>query len=163
MNQKLQKALELSEEILEKIELEEESLESIALKCLRLARLINDTEGMEWLQYEIKGYKRSDNGYIDSGAYNIAKAHGRTYINNKDKKEYIFIELSEEINGIIESNMKRINNMTTQGASVAGNYAAIAMNNLTESVAINGSTIVKVISDNKRKLGILKGSIINMH
>ena len=157
MNQKLQKALELSEEILEKIELEEESLESIALKCLRLARLINDTEGMEWLQYEIKGYKKSDNCYVDKEAYNIAKAHGRSYINSKDKKEYIFIELSEEINGIIESNMKRINNMTTQGASVAGNYAAIAMNNLTESVAINGSTIVKVISDNKRKLGILKG------
>ena len=157
MNQKLQKALELSEEILEKIELEEDSLESIALKCLRLARLMNDNDGMTWLQYEIKGYKRNDDGKIDREAFSIAKAHGRSYINNKDKKEYIFVDLPEEINGIIESNMKRINNMTTQGASVAGEYASVAMHNLTESVAISGSVITNIISENKRKLGILKG------
>lgn len=157
MNEKLQKALELSEEILEKIELGEESLESIALKCLRLARLVNDNEGMEWLQYEIRGYKRSDNGKIDREAYKIAKLHGRSYIDNKDKKEYIFIELPGEINGIIESNMKRINNMTTQGTSVAGEYASVAMHKLTESVAISGTAIANIISENNRKLGILKG------
>lgn len=157
MNQKLQKALELSEEILEKIELEEESLESIALKCLRLARLTNDNDGMEWLQYEIKGYKRSNDGKIDRDAFKIAKEHGRSYIDKKDKKEYIFIELPEEINGIIESNIKRINNMTTQGISVAGEYANVAMHRLTDSVAISGSAITNIISENKRKLGILKG------
>ena len=157
MNQKLQKALELTEEILEKIELGEESLESIALKCLRVARLINDNEGMTWLQYEIKGYKRDDNGFIDSEAYKIAKLHGRSYINNKDKKEHIFVELPEEIDGIIESNMKRINNMTTQGVSVAGEYANVAMHKLTDSVAIGGTAIANIIAENKRKLGILKG------
>ena len=59
MNQRLQKALDLSEEILENIELETERISSVLLKCLRLARLTDDVESVEWLTYEISGYKRA--------------------------------------------------------------------------------------------------------
>lgn len=157
MNQRLQKALELSEQILENIELESEKLSSILLKCLRLARLLDDSDNMQWLQYEIKGYKTSDNGKIDAEAYEIAKIHGRAYINKEDKQEYIFTNLVGEIEAFIEASFKRMNNMTTQGASVSGDYANIAMINLTKSVANSGVNITKTITENQRKLSILRG------
>lgn len=157
MNQKLQKALELSEEILENIELGNEKLSSIVLKCLRLARLIDDTINMEWLQYEIKGYNVDSNGKIERKAFEVAKSHGRSFIDEEDKEEYIFTNLVGEIEGFIEASFKRINNMTTQGISVSGEYANIAMVNLTSSVSKNGASITKAITNSQRKLSILRG------
>lgn len=157
MNQKLQKALELSEEILENIELEEEKLSSILLKCLRLARLMDDTNNLEWLQYEIKGYKTSDNGKIEHEAFEIAKNHARSYVDQEDKQEYIFTNLVGEIEVFIEASFKRINNITTQGTSVSGEYANIAMVNLTQSASRSGMNITKAITENQRKLSILRG------
>lgn len=157
MNQKLQKALELSENILEDIELENEKLSSILLKCLRLARLIDDTESMEWLQYEVGGYKRSENGKIENNAFQIAKKHGRSFIDTDDKEEYIFVELVGELEASIEANYKRINNITTQGASVSGERAPIAITNLSNSAARYGSGVTSLIKESERRIGILKG------
>ena len=157
MNQRLQKALELSEQILESIELESEKVSSILLKCLRLARLLNDTSNMEWLQYEIKGYKRTDNGKIESNAYDIAKLHGRSFIDRDDKKEYIFTDLISQIEVSIEAGFKRIDTITTQGTSLSGDYANIAMINLTRSASKNGIDITELITENQKKLSILRG------
>lgn len=157
MNQKLQKALELSENILEDIELEKEKLPSILLKCLRLARLIDDTESMEWLQYEVGGYKRSNNGKIENNAFEIAKKHGRSYIDTDNKEEYIFVELVGELEVFIEANYKRINNITTQGASVSGEWAPTAISNLTNSAARHGNNITSLIKESNRRIGILRG------
>lgn len=157
MNQRLQKALELSEKILEDIELENEKLSSIILKCLRLARLIDDLDSMEWLQYEIEGYKKSTNGKIEHHVFEIAKNHGRSYINIDNKQENVFLEIVEELEASIEANYKRINNITTQGASVSGEKSYIAMSNLTNSAKQYGNAIVIMIKENQKKIGILKG------
>ena len=157
MNQKLQKALDLSENILENIELENEKLSSILLKCLRLARLIDDVESMEWLQYEVGGYKKSENGKIESNAFQIAKKHGRSFINADDKGEYIFAELVGELEEAIEANYKRINNITTQGVSVSGEWTTTTMSNLTNSAVRYGDQVTSLIKEEKRRIGILKG------
>lgn len=157
MNQKLQKAYELSEEILENIELENEKLSSILLKCLRLARLLGDTANMEWLEYEIKGYPSDDNGKVERKAYEVAKLHGRSFFNKEDKQEYMFNNLVGQIEASIEASFKRLNNITTQGTSVSGDYANIAMINLTRSASKNGIDITQLITENQKKLSVLRG------
>jgi len=152
---KLEKALELSEEILENLELESAKLTSIVLKCLRLARLINDIDGIEWLQYETGGYKRDDTGHITSDAFKIAKLHGRAFIS--ENKEYVFTTLAESLEASIEPNLKRINNITTDGISAAGDYANIAMINLAKSAERYGKSVTDSITLAKERLGILKG------
>lgn len=46
MKDRFEEALDLSEEILESIELEKIKLTSVVLRCLRLARLINDYDAV---------------------------------------------------------------------------------------------------------------------
>lgn len=159
MNPKLQKALELSEEILENIELESEKLSSILLKCLRLSRLLGDTTNMQWLQYEINGYRTDNAGNLEKEVFNIARLHGRSYI--RDNKEFIFTNLVGEIEALIEANFKSINNITTQGASVSGDYANTALINLTKSASRNSINIAKTIAENQRKLSVLRGEYYN--
>ena len=55
MNQK-QEALLLAEDVLSDIELSRISPTDIARKLSRLARLLNDDDGLRWLNYEIGGY-----------------------------------------------------------------------------------------------------------
>lgn len=72
MKDRFEEALDLSEEILESIELEKIKLTSVVLRCLRLARLINDYDAVTWLQYESTGYPRNSQGYIENKAFEIA-------------------------------------------------------------------------------------------
>jgi phosphoheptose isomerase len=62
----LAEALRLADEILRNIELNEISLSSIALKCSRLARLLNDFEMQTIFSLEVSGYSLGDNGYMSS-------------------------------------------------------------------------------------------------
>ncbi|MFP3813149.1 hypothetical protein, partial [Bacillus sp. SIMBA_005] len=57
-------ALNLSEEILRNFELNEIPTQHIVLKCLRLARLINDFNAVEWLKYEANGFAINEEGYL---------------------------------------------------------------------------------------------------
>ncbi|MGI6739689.1 MAG: hypothetical protein ACOX54_10025 [Christensenellales bacterium] len=77
-------AIESCEKVINGIEDGTISTSSALLLCKKIARLVNDIEGQEWLTYEYSGYPRDDNGYIIRSAWNIAVQHGRSYI--KDKK-----------------------------------------------------------------------------
>lgn len=57
---------------------------SSLLLCRKIARLVNDTDGQEWLSYEYGGYPRGKDGYILHSAWEIASHHGRHY-QSKDK------------------------------------------------------------------------------
>ncbi|GGA40571.1 hypothetical protein [Paenibacillus physcomitrellae] len=79
MKLRTSEALELSEEILRNFELSEIPTQNIVLKCLRLARLINDFESVEWIRYEANGFERKSNGYLTAESWKAATKSGRTY------------------------------------------------------------------------------------
>ncbi|WP_186321028.1 hypothetical protein [Bacillus mycoides] len=83
-------ALDLSEEILRNFELCEIPTQNILLKCLRLARLTNDFESVEWLRQEANGFELTEKGALTSAAWEAAGKSGRRRFidapNSKDEK-----------------------------------------------------------------------------
>jgi AbiTii len=59
MGSRSQAILSLARELVDDIELTRLVPESILLKALRLARLVEDPETLEWLQFELNGYPNS--------------------------------------------------------------------------------------------------------
>ena len=56
----------------------------------------------------------------------------------------------------MEAEKNAVNNFTTKGASVSGDYAAVAVNNLTASVTMSTRNIVDDIGLTEKKLSVLK-------
>ena len=79
---------------------------------------------------------------------------GRGYI--EKGKKFIFTELAPELEQKIVAQQSSVKNFTTQGTSVAGDYAAIAVNNLTAAVDNSTSIIVNNIGIAEKRLSILK-------
>ena len=152
---KFEQALETCEKILTGIELGTLSTSSTLMMCLRVARLSTDLDAIEWLQYENSGYPRNENGHILSNAWSIAFHNGRGSYNQK-KQRVIFSDLASELEGRITSQKSAINNYTTNGASVSGDYASVAMHNLTKTVTNSTSALLINIAENERKLSLLK-------
>ena len=152
---KTEQALKTCEQVLEGVELGTLTTSSVLLQCLRIARLINDTEAITWLQYEYGGYPKNEGGHILPDAFQIAYKNGRGCI-TKDGKQEIFVELVSELEAKIESSKTALNNFSTQGASVSGNMGYIAMRELTGSVSLSTSNILISISTSEKRLLILK-------
>ena len=156
---KRQQALEACEKVINGIEDESISISSALLLCLKIARLVNDIDGQEWLGFEYGGYPTNEKGFITGEAWIIAKEHGRVF---KDKKstgiytDSMFPELCSELEETIKSMQKALNNFTTQGFSAAGEYAAIATGNLTHAVTQQTNALLKSIKLSKKRLSILK-------
>ena len=127
---KKEKALEACERVLEGIEDNSITTSSALLQCLKISRLLNDYEASIWLQYEYGGYPKTDDGkYIQSDAWEIAYNNGRGYID--DGKKLIFTEIVSELEEKIVAQHKAVNNFSTQGTAISGEYAIVAVNNLT--------------------------------
>ena len=122
---KVEKALEACEKVVDGIEDSTITTESALLQCSKIARLTNDEENLMWLQYEYGGYPRNAEGKIRSDAWNIAYKKGRGY--QKDGNSYIFTELASELEEKIIAQQKAVGNFTTNGASVSGELALLAM------------------------------------
>lgn len=152
---KTEKAIEACESVLEGFELETMSVSSALLQCLRIARLSNDEEAIQWLQYEYGGYPTESNGFLTKEAYELGIKYGRKII-NKDS-EQMFSDLASELEETIKSCNNAIKNFSTSGASVSGEWAMAAMNNLTNSVAKNTGALIQQIKKADRELAILKG------
>jgi len=157
VDDKIQLALDLSEELLNGIELETLSTSSAALRCLRLARLVSDKHSVQWFQYETSGYTTTEDGYIENEAFKIGFKNGRGYYSNDDKKPRIFTELASELESLIHAREAAIGALTTQGASVSGEYAYVAMNNLSTSVQNNTNNMLNSIKQSQRRISILRG------
>lgn len=152
--EKIQKVLIACEKVIDGIEEESISTTSALLQCLKIARITNDDNALIWLQYEYGGYPITQSGHIEKDAFIVATNHGRGFSN--DGKQYIFTELASELEEKIHAEQSAVGNFTTQGTSVGGNYAVIAMNTLTNAVTHNTSTYVKNISTCQQRLSKLK-------
>ena len=156
---KREQALEACDKVINGIEDGTISTSSSLLLCKKIARLVNDVEGQEWLNYEYGGYPRDTDGYILHAAWQIAANHGRAYQTkgNDDKwQTAVFSELCGELEASIESMKKAINNYSTQGHSVSGEWAAVATNNLTHAVSVGTNNLLQGIKKAERNLSILK-------
>lgn len=151
---KIEKALETCEKVLDGVEEGTMLTSSALLLCLKIARLLNDQESLIWLQYENNGYPTSIDGYLFDKAWTIANSHGRGYV--CDGKPFVYIELAAELEEKINAQQNAINNFSTQGISASGDYAVIAMNSLTNSVISNTNMLIASITQNQKRLSILR-------
>lgn len=154
-----EQAIEACDKVIYGIEDETLSVSSALLTCKKIARLVNDLEGQEWLGYEYGGYPQGDNGKILHDAWQMGANHGRMYkIQNGENKtvELIFTELCGELESVIETNRKALNNYSTQGFSVAGDQAIIATNNMTANISISTNRLLNNIKQAEKRLLILK-------
>jgi hypothetical protein len=123
---------------------------------MKVARLVNDVDAMEWLDYELGGYPRNDKGYLTESAWNIAVQHGRSYVDRKDSKTYVFSELAAELESMISNSKGALKNFTTQGFSVSGEYALAATSRMTENVNRAISNLLNTAKTSEQHLAILK-------
>ena len=152
---KTKKAMEACEKVLDGIEENSISTSSALLQCLKISRLLNDYNAIAWLKYEYGGYPWTDDGkHIQSEAWNIAYKNSRGYIDDGDK--VIFTELASELEEKIVAQHKAVNNYSTQGTAISGDYALRAVDNLTSAVARSTSSIVSNIALSEKRLSILK-------
>ena len=152
---KKEKVLEACEKVLDGIEENSISVSSALLQCLKISRLLNDYDSIIWLQYEYGGYPRIENGgYVQSDAWKIAYKNGRGYIENGNK--LIFTELASELEEKIVAQHKAVNNFSTQGTAISGEYAVSAVNSLTITVARSTDKLVSSIALCEKRLSILK-------
>lgn len=151
---KIEKALEACEKVIDGIEENTITTESALLLCTKIARLTNDEENMIWLQYEYGGYPRNNNGKVIPDAWDIAYKKGRGY--QEDGKLYIFTELASELEGRIIAQQNSVGNFTTNGASVSGELAVLAMDRLTTNVHKSTLAMVTGVSVAKKRLSLLK-------
>ena len=129
------------EKVLNGIEDDTITTTSALLQCLKIARLLNDVDAIIWLQYEYGGYPKDKDGvHIPTEVWNVGYKNGRGFIDIKGK--CIFTELASELEKKVEAEKNAVNNFTTKGASVSGDYAAVAVNNLTASVTMSTRNIV---------------------
>ena len=152
---KLEQAKATCESLLEGIECNTIPTSSALLLCLRIARLLNDSESIIWLQYEYGGYPRTTDGHITAEGWQIAKAHGRHYV--EKEKTYMFSELVSGLEAQVSSNQKALENFTTNGTSVSGDQASLAMRNLTEVVVHSTGNLIRNIEIAQKRMSILKG------
>lgn len=153
-----EQALQACEKVINGIEDGNITVSSSLLLCKKIARLVNDVDGQEWLGYEYGGYPE-ENGGIPQYAWEIGKKYGRTSKHkNKDGKveESMFTDLCGEIEACIESDKKSLSNFTTQGYSVSGNVALLATSRMTNDVYTATNNIIQRIKTNERRLSILR-------
>ena len=91
----LEEAEALSAEILQDIELSEGQLSVVVLKALRLARILNDFDMYQILEWESGGYPSGEFG-VSQEAWKVGKAAGRVYYKNgsdsEARKEVMYME-----------------------------------------------------------------------
>ena len=148
-------ALEACEKVVNGIEDGVISTSSALLLCKKIARLVNDIDGQEWLTYEYGGYPRNDDGYLTNYAWDIAVKHGRSYVDIKDKKRYVFSELAAELEEAIANARIALNNYSTEGFSVSGDMALLATDRMTLRVAQSTNDLLKTNRNNEKRLSIL--------
>ena len=114
--------LKLAEEILEDFELQKIPAQNILLKCLRLARLINDLDAIEWLYQEANGFEMDEQNKLTKKAWEATKKSGRRIFEtnkNGEKQELAFIQTLATLEKTIEINMKRMESAKDPNISVS--------------------------------------------
>lgn len=143
------------------IEDETISTSSALLQCMKIARLMDDEDAEEWLSYEYGGYPRTRDGkYIEHKAYVVGREHGRELIESSGNR-HIFIELSDELESIVNSDNSALGNFTTQGMAVDGQQAVLSVDRLTQRISQSIASLRQDIKTCEKRLSILKGQYYN--
>lgn len=156
MTNKLDVALNLSEEILADLEDSNKKTSDILLKCLKLARYMDDYDAIDWLICEMEGYKGTDKG-IPNELFLLGVQHGRETKPNDKGNRTMFTELVGELEKEIEASEKMIGSYTTNGASTSGDGSFHAMSRLINGVESNNERLTNRISICQKKLSVLRG------
>ena len=154
---KIQQALDACDKVINGIEDGIISVSSSLLLCKRIARLVNDVDGMEWLNYEYGGYPNDGRG-IPHEAWEIGVKHGRKYYDKRGDQinEYLFVELCGELETSIESNKKALGNFSTSGFAVSGEHSVLTTSKMTNAISEKTNTLLKSIKLAEKRLSILK-------
>lgn len=153
---KRMQALEACNKVINGIEDGTVTVSSALLQCMKIARLVNDAEGQEWLKYEYGGYPKSGDGFVTNEAWNLAVRYGRGFLSKEDKKQHIFIDLAAELEEAIESSRIALNNYTTQGFSASGDFALVATDRMALRVLQGTNGLLNASKINEKRLSILK-------
>lgn len=153
---KIEQALAACEKVINGIEDSTITVSSALLQCMKIARLVNDSEGQKWLGYEYGGYPRAEDGHIESSGWNIAIHHGRAFIDPEDNKQHIFVELAAELEESIISARTAINNYSTEGFSVSGDRAVLATDRMTLRISQATNGLLRTSKTCEKRLSILK-------
>ena len=124
-------ALQACDKVINGIEDGMITVSSALLQCMKIARLVSDNEGQEWLRYEYGGYPQTEDGLISKRGWEIGVKYGRSFYRNEDKKRLMFTDLAAELEETITSGRQAINNFTTQGFSVSGENTTFAVDKMT--------------------------------
>lgn len=149
-------ALEACNKVINGIEDGTVTVSSALLQCMKIARLVNDFEGQEWLRYEYGGYPKTDEGFVTSSGREIAVCHGRGFISGEDKKRHIFLELAAELEENIETTKAALKNYSMQGFSVSGDLALLATDRMSLRVAQGTNNLLQKSHTSEKRLSILK-------
>lgn len=152
---KRMQALDACEKVINGIEDGEITTSAALLLCKKIARLVNDAEGQEWLSYEYGGYPKDKDGFITASGWKLATNHGRSFL-NKDKEQRIFTDLAAELEEAIESSRIALSNYTTNGFSVSGELALLSTERMTLRVSQNTNDLLQANRTNEKRLSILK-------
>lgn len=156
LSTKRTQALEACDKVINGIEDGTITTSSALLLCMKIARLVGDSDAQMWLSFEFGGYPRDDKGYLTSVAWDTAADHGRSFIDQKDKKRYVFSELAAELEESIRGSRAAVGNYTTQGFSVSGDLALLATDRMALRVAQSTNDLLQSSKTNEKRLSILK-------
>ena len=158
LSDRRKQALEACEKVINGIEDGTITVSSALLLCMKIARLVNDEEGQEWLRYEYGGYPTGKDGKLLKLSWQTGIMHGRMFriSINGTTYERMFTQLCGALEASIESKKKAIGNFTTQGYSVSGEQAVAATSNLAHAVSKNTEQLLQSIETDEMRLSILK-------
>jgi hypothetical protein len=131
-------AAALSEEILADIELGRVSGTDVARKAFRLARMIDDFDAMEWLEFEVTTYSTGADG-LSRKAWNAAKRSGRVYT-DKDGVERARTSSLSSMMAAVQSGNAQISAAADAPVSVSSanpsQYVGVPSGNTQERAAV---------------------------
>jgi hypothetical protein len=108
-------ALVLAEQLLEDVELARLAGIDIARRALRLARLLDDGDAVQWLQYEVAGYPTP----LDDESVQAAERSGRRAIPAEDGKPRWWTNSLTEMETQADTAIAQIGGLSSSGTSSA--------------------------------------------
>jgi len=182
-NNKLEKMLEVSDEILNNIENSDISFEQILLKCKKLARLRDDFDAINWFTAELSGYGTNINipGITRDDIERYAGMSGRFTINidpttKKETHKYWTPSVSE-IEADIQTNLITLQNTQPPSnftpairkhsfdsrytGATASEHVVEKYQDVLNNIQIKRSQISNLIKDYRALLSKIKNNIYN--
>lgn len=148
MNRRAQAEL-LAEDLLTDIELERISSVSVIRRALRLARLLDDAEAIEWLSFELTGYELvEEDGNLPSNAFHAALRSGRA--TNKSGSSGVIPVSVGELQASIDAEKMRMS-VTTDSPGVTAQISRTISQQTSILNRILGS-IYKYVSEKSYEL-----------